>query len=356
MNCVVVEEPRAKKEARVTTDVLRVQVKAILPEGQDINAYEVADPAGRPLPPFEAGSHVDVHVPDKTFGVRQYSLCSDPGDCSRYVFTVQREPAGRGGSKAIHEMVSVGTVLTISHPRNRFPLHENARHHLLVAGGIGITPMIAMIRRLQRIGAEFTLHYCTRSPERTAFRKLLQPFIDSGKAFLYWDGGDASKGLDLKAALKDRDDGTHLYYCGPPGFMTAVAAASSHWPKDVVHREYFTPSENDPAIAMDSRADQATQDVPLDEEGALGREFEVKLASTGQVFEVPADKSIVQVLRENGVEVETACELGVCGTCRTRYLEGEVEHQDFVLEEYEQKNELMICCSRAKTPLLVLDR
>ncbi|HZP79811.1 MAG TPA: PDR/VanB family oxidoreductase [Pseudolabrys sp.] len=328
---------------------LQVFVRAVTRQGEDINAYEVVDPAGKLLPAFEAGSHIDVDVPGEAGLVRQYSLCGDPEDRSRYLFAVQREPGGRGGSKAIHERVHVNSTLTISEPRNNFALRPSARRHLLLAGGIGITPMMAMLRHLQRTGAEYTLHYCTRSPSRTAFLDILQPFIAEGRVSIHWDNGNPADGLDVKATLSAYGEGTHLYYCGPPGFMGAVAAASAHWPSGTTHREFFTPSANDPAIPSQSPAEPAAAQTEL------GSKFQVRLARSGQTLDIPEDKTILQVLRENDVSVETSCELGVCGTCRTRVLEGQPDHRDFVLEAQEQQSEMTVCCSRSKTPLIVLD-
>ena len=349
MNAVAKLELPSTAVRHVGPARLQVRVRSVTSEGQNINAYEVVDSTGQALPAFEPGSHIDVNLPDESLGIRQYSLCGDPEDRSRYLFAVQREAEGRGGSKAMFEHVRVGSSLTISHPRNKFALRPEARRHLLLAGGIGITPMMAMICHLQRTGADFTLHYCTRSPARTAFTGRLKPLVDKGQAFIHWDGGDPSKGLDIKSALREYQAGTHLYYCGPPGFMTAVAAASAHWPSGTAHREFFTPSANDPGIAAAPASESS------DVEGSLGAVFKVKLSSTGQTFDIPGDKTILQVLREHGIEVETACELGVCGTCRTRYLEGEADHRDFVLELEEQEKELTVCCSRSKSPLLVLD-
>ena len=326
---------------------LLVRVRSITYEGENINAYEVVDPAGKALPPFEPGSHIDLHFRDKR--VRQYSLCGDPQDRYHYVFAVQREPEGRGGSKAIFERVHAGRILTISEPRNNFPLRPDARRHLLLAGGIGITPMISMLYHLRCVGADFMLHYCTRSPERTAFADELRPLVAEGRVFIHWDGGDPSKGLDIKAALRDYREGTHLYFCGPRGFMAAVSTASAHWPSGTTHCEYFT------SVATDLVTGAAYPPAPEDLDGTLGVGFQVRIASTGQTFDVPDDESIVHVLREHGIEVATSCELGLCGSCRTRYLEGEPDHRDYILDEQEKKSEITICCSRSKSPLLVLD-
>ena len=346
MSAVARQELTPEEVQRLGPARLLVRVRSITYEGESINAYEVVDPQGRDLPPFEAGSHIDLYFRDQR--VRQYSLCGDPHDRRRYVFAVQREPEGRGGSRAIFDRVHVGRILTISEPRNNFPLRPEARRHLLLAGGIGITPMLSMIHHLRRAGAEFVLHYCTRSPERTAFAEQLAPLVEDGRACIHWDGGDPSRGLDLAGTLRDYREGTHLYYCGPRGFMAAVAAASAHWPPGTTHCEYFTAPAGESAAAPDAGASG-------DMDGAIGVGFQVRVARSGQTFDVPNDKSIVQVLREHGIDVPTSCESGLCGTCRTRYLEGQPEHRDYILDEKEKESEVLICCARSKSPLLVLD-
>lgn len=320
---------------------LRVRVRSITYQGAYINAYEVVDPDGRELPAFTAGAHIDLYFRDGR--IRQYSLCNDPSERTRYVFAVQREENGRGGSKAIFDVVHVGRILTISAPRNHFALREEADSHLLLAGGIGITPIMAMARRLRAIGADFALHYCTRSPDKTAFREELAPFSDKGQVRFYHDGGDPSRGLDVTALLAECRPNAHVYCCGPIGFMDAVKRASSHWPAANVHFEHFSPAGPAPV-------------VPADVEGAaISVGFKVRLARSGREFDIPNDKSIVQVLREHGIDVPTSCESGLCGTCRTRYLEGTPEHRDYILDEAERRSDVLICCARSATPLLVLD-
>ena len=347
MSAVVAPELTPEELQRLGPARRLVRVRSITYEGEDINAYEVVDPEGAPLPPFAPGSHIDLYFRDRR--VRQYSLCGDPQDRLRYRFAVQREADGRGGSKAIFERVHVGRMLTISEPRNNFPLHWEARHHLLIAGGIGITPMVAMIHELRRAGAAWTLHYCARSPARTAFLDLLRPLVAEGRVAIHWDGGDPSRGLDIPALLREHPEGAHLYSCGPRGLMAAVAAAAAHWPPGTTHCEYFTPGAADPA------AGAADATAPGDMADAIGVGFQVRIASTGRTFDVPSDKSIVQVLREHGIEVPTSCESGLCGTCRTRYLAGQPEHRDYILDDQEKERELLICCSRSASPLLVLD-
>jgi vanillate O-demethylase ferredoxin subunit len=323
----------------MASEPLQLRVRSVTYEAEDINGYELVDPKGGELPPFTAGAHIDVHVSDGL--IRQYSLSNDPRERHRYVIGVLYEPGGRGGSKAMHETIHAGAFLTTSAPRNNFPLAGRARHHLLLAGGIGVTPMMAMVADLGQRRSRFTLHYCTRSAEKTAFADRLADLVADGHVVIHHDGGDPSKGLDIEALLADHESGTHLYYCGPTGFMQAAETAAAGWPKGSVHFEYFSVPDEPPSPAADS--------------GAAVDAFQVKLASNGTVFDIPPDKSIVDVLRDHGIEVDTSCESGLCGTCQTKYLEGEPEHHDLVLDEDEQQEYVMICCARSKSPLIVLD-
>ena len=331
----------------MTNALLNVRVRSVRYEAEDINSYELVDPDGGELPPFAAGAHIDLHFGDGR--IRQYSLANDPAERHRYVVGILRDRAGRGGSVAIFENAHAGRIVTISAPRNHFPLAKAAQRHLLLAGGIGVTPMMAMLAQLERDNADFLLHYCTRSLQKTAFRELLARTGVAGRVRYYHDGGDPRKGLDIAALLRERPDGTHLYYCGPSAFMRAVEAASAHWPKEAVHFEYFTPPTPSVSIAAPGAPGIALNaDCPAS--------FQVRLASTGALYDVPNDKSIVEVLREQGVDVETSCESGLCGTCRTRYLDGEPEHHDYVLDDDERDEYVMICCARSKSSVLVLDR
>src|SRR5215471_8269959 len=191
---------------------MQLRVRSITYLAEAINGYELVDPRGRDLPRFTAGAHVDLR-----FGglVRQYSLCNDPAERRRYCIAVLRENESRGGSRHLHDNVRVGDLLEVSLPRNNFPLAAAAERHLLIAGGIGIAPIMSMIAELQRRQADFQLHYCTHSPERTAFREALSPLAGDGRARFHHDGGDPTRGLDIAAALSDPRPGTHLYYCGP---------------------------------------------------------------------------------------------------------------------------------------------
>jgi vanillate O-demethylase ferredoxin subunit len=313
---------------------IEVRVAAKVFEAEGICSYELVRVDGAPLPPFEAGAHIDVHVGDKH--VRQYSLCNAPRETHRYLIGVLRDSGSRGGSVAMHDMVSAGSTLTISAPKNHFPLVDAART-LLIAGGIGITPILAMAEALAAKGASFEMHYCSRSLERTAFRERITASGFSRQVHFHYDSGDAAQKLDLPALLAT-PSGTHLYVCGPSGFIECVrASARAHgWPEAQLHVEYFS------GAVVDTVGDQP---------------FDVKLASSGQVLTVPAGRSVIQVLAEQGIDVPYSCEEGVCGTCVTRVLDGVPDHRDLYLtdEEHAANDQFTPCCSRAKTSLLVLD-
>jgi vanillate O-demethylase ferredoxin subunit len=314
---------------------LRVKVVRKRREAEGIASFELAREDGGALPAFSAGSHIDVEVPGGA--TRQYSLCNDSLESHRYRIAVLRDAASRGGSVGMHDNVNEGDVLTISEPRNHFPL-VHARRTLLFAGGIGVTPLLCMAQRLAAIGADFTMHYATRSPARTAFRDEIaaSPFADR-VVFHLDDGPDAQK-LDVAAALGTPDAGTHVYVCGPAGFIDHVvqqAKAAGHAP-DHIHLEYFG------AVPQDTSGDRA---------------FEVKIASTGRTYTIPADQTVVHALQAHGVDILTSCEEGVCGTCLTRVLEGECDHRDHYLtdEEKARHDQFTPCCSRARSATLILD-
>jgi vanillate monooxygenase ferredoxin subunit len=314
---------------------LAVQVIRKLREAEDIASFELASAGGAPLPAFSAGSHIDVQVPGGL--TRQYSLCNDSGEQHRYRIAVLRDPASRGGSVGMHDAVHEGDIIHISEPRNHFPLHHATRS-LLFAGGIGVTPLLCMAQRLATIGADFKLHYCTRSPERTAFLQEItaSPFAD--RVQFHFDSGAPEQKLDLPSVIAQPDPGTQLYVCGPAGFIEYVVstAKAKGWPGDQIHLEYFG------AAPQDTTGDTA---------------FEVKIASTGKTYPVPAGQSVVQALQAQGIEILTSCEQGVCGTCITRVLDGEPDHRDmyFTEEEHAKNDQFTPCCSRARSKTLVLD-
>lgn len=317
--------------------MLTLCVRSITYEAEGIRSFELVDPSGKDLPAFEAGAHIDVKVPGGY--TRQYSLCDAPWQRRHYRIAVLEDPQGRGGSAALHARIRAGDLLQVSEPRNLFPLHPQAGHCVLLAGGIGITPLMAMAEQLRRSGRSFELHYCTQTPERTAFRERLRPWEQEGRVRLHHDRGDPRQGLDIAGLLHDMAPDRHLYFCGPPGFMKAVQQASAHWPAEQVHFEHFG--------AMPSAAP-----APAAADGIAPAE--IRLARSDKVLPVAGGASILQTLREAGVACESSCEAGVCGCCRVRYLSGEPEHNDFVLSDEEKKEFVLVCCAGVgKQPLLL---
>ena len=211
-----------------------LRVRSITYLATRINGYELVDPDGQGLPPFSAGAHISVRLSEEI--VRDFSLWNDPAQSTRYCIAVLREGPT---SSRLHEEVRVGNIVAVSPPRNNFPLVAETTRHLLIAGGIGITPIMAMIAELRRRRAEFHVHYCTRSPEETAFLDDLAVLAAHGRVEFHHDGGDPANGLDIAATLREYAPGTHLYYCGPAGMMASAAAASAHWPAGTVHFEFF---------------------------------------------------------------------------------------------------------------------
>ncbi|MDE2478747.1 MAG: oxidoreductase [Betaproteobacteria bacterium] len=317
---------------------LELLVRQIRLEARNIHSYELVHPRGEELPGFEAGAHIDVQVAEGL--VRQYSLSNPPGERHRYVIGVLRDEQGRGGSRALHDSWRVGARVRVSEPRNHFALRPGARRVLLLAGGIGVTPLKAMAHQLHARGADYELHYCARDEHSVAFADELRAGLAPARVHLHLDGGDPSRGLDISALLaRERREGTQLYYCGPAGFMRACAAAAEAWPAGSVHCEHFKAPDK-PAAAAGAPA-------------AGG--FTLQIASSGLRLQVPAQRSVVEVLREAGIEVPTSCEAGLCATCKTGYLQGEVDHQDCILGPEEQRTHFTPCVSRARSELLVLD-
>jgi vanillate O-demethylase ferredoxin subunit len=315
--------------------VIEVFVRSKHTEAEDICVFELVPSEGARLPPFDPGAHVDVHLGEDL--VRQYSLCNAPHQNDAYVLGVLKDPASRGGSAAMHGL-QVGQRLSVGAPRNNFPMAREAERSLLFAGGIGITPLLCMAERLAKDKADFRLHYCTRSLARTAFVERIATSAFADRVSFHFDTGEAEQKLDIDAVLADATAGTHLYVCGPAGFMDWVldAARARGWPEDQLHKEYF-----------------AAAPIQADED----RPFDITIASTGATFSVAPGQTVVEALQQNGIGVPVSCEQGVCGTCLTRVLEGEPDHRDMFLTDAEKaKNDQFTpCCSRAKCSRLVLD-
>lgn len=306
------------------------------PEADNIVSFELASIEGQSLSAFSAGSHIDVHLPNGL--VRQYSLCNPPQERHRYQIGVLLDPMSRGGSQSMHEQVHEGSRLYISEPRNLFPLVHEAAHSVLFAGGIGITPILCMAERLAQAGARFELHYCGRSAARMAFIERLRGSTFADRVHFYFDGDEANPPLDAAQVLSGPAHDRHLYVCGPAGFMDFVlnTARQHGWAEGQLHREYFASAPVD-TLETDS--------------------FEVQVASSGQCLQVPADRSVAEVLLEAGIEIPLSCEQGICGTCMTRVLAGEPDHRDLFMTdaEHARNDQFTPCCSRARSARLVLD-
>jgi ferredoxin-NADP reductase len=315
-----------KPNHRVTTVVRRIGR-----ETERVFTYELADPDDWELPPFASGAHIDVHVPGGR--VRQYSLYNDPAESNRYRVAVQREHGGRGGSERFQDTVREGDTLLVSLPRNHFPLTRGAKHHLLVAGGIGITPMLSMIAELERADASWELHYCTRTPDETPFRAELQPFAERGRVGLYHTRFAGAERLDINAVIGGAGAETHVYCCGPERMIHAVVEAAADRPQEMLHFEHF----GAPAVATS------------------GESFEVELAQSRQMVRVPAGQTILSALREAGVELDASCEGGVCLSCKTRYLAGIPVHRDLVMKPEDRREFMTPCVSGCASEKLVLD-
>jgi vanillate O-demethylase ferredoxin subunit len=317
---------------------LKLLVRQVRFEGRGINSYELVDPEGAQLPSFTAGAHIDIHLADGV--VRQYSISNAPRERHRYVIAVLRDERGRGGSKALHDQLRVQDIVRVSRPRNNFHLVDGARRVLLIAGGIGVTPLKAMAHELDDAGIDYEMHYCAKDARSAAFAEEFEPMRASGRLHFHFDGGDPSAGLDIRDLLNTPREGEHVYYCGPGGFMKACADAAQHWPTGTVHFEHFNAPERAPG-------EQAANDA--------SDSFIVRIASTGQEIEVTKDESISEALAGAGVAMETSCCAGLCGTCKVRYLQGEVEHNDCIISDEEKAEFLTACVSRATSKLLVLD-
>ena len=268
--------------------------------------------------------------------MRKYSLTNDLEQGDHYCIAVKRESLGRGGSVDLVDTVREGDRLECSPPRNEFALVSRPMQFIFIAGGIGITPIMAMLRRVQAVEtARFHLYYCTRDIASTAFRdELLAPeFRDH--VDIHHDGGDPSRALDLWPIL-ERPSGAHVYCCGPRPMLEAVRDMTGHWSSSAIHFESF----------VDAAARHVASDRP----------FRVRLAKTGVTLEVAAYQSILDSIRAAGIEVPSSCEAGTCGTCRTSLLAGEADHRDLVLAPDERERSLMICVSRARTDEIVIDR
>jgi ferredoxin-NADP reductase len=314
---------------------LAVRIDRLNFEAPDILVVELAAPDGASLPAWSPGAHVDLILPSGT--VRQYSLCGDPSERARYKVAVLRELAGRGGSLELHTVGKTGLSLEIRGPRNHFELVDAARY-LFIAGGIGVTPILPMMRAAEQAGRPWRLVYGAQSRARMGFLNEIAERRGGEVTLIPQDEAGIP---DLDALLTDVEAGTVIYGCGPSGMLKALeSAADRHGLSAALHIERFGP------------ADQAEPAVH-----AGDQPFEVELRQSGQVLQVPSDRSLGSVLRDAGIPVTFSCEEGYCGSCETPVLEGIPDHRDTILNEEERAagNIMMVCVGRARSPRLVLD-
>lgn len=302
-------------------------------EANNMISMELVDPAGAELPAFSAGSHIDVAIPGGI--MRQYSLANSPSDRSRYIIGVWKDANSRGGSKALHQSVNVGDTLKVSEPRNNIDVPADLKHAVLMARGIGVTPMLSIAADLKAKGIPFELHYMFAGGSPDSFRAMIEasPFAENTTFYL-----EASATmLNPATVLAEQPEDAHLFICGVDWWLDPVIAGieKKGWTADRIHIERFNGKAG--PILMD-------------------KVFDVKIASTGAIFKIPGDKSVTSYLEEKGVKIPTACEQGACGTCKVKVLEGEVDHRDKRLKPDERAAGWFLpCVSRGKGGVLVLD-
>lgn len=318
-----------------TPGSIKVRVRTITWLCDRVRAYELCGLDDAELPPFTAGAHIDVQLGNGLS--RSYSLCNDPEERHRYVIAVQREPAGRGGSVWIHDKLGAGEIVEIERPLNHFALAEDAETHVLIAGGIGITPVLSMARRLNRTGRDWRLHFAVRDRAHAPFLSQLDQLDASGgnRVHLHVDAENGSAPLDIGEVVRAGPANAHLYCCGPEPMLAAFEAACAGLDCASVHMERFTGVE---APALDGG-------------------FEVELARAGVTLTVAEGQSILGAITEAGIDAPYSCTEGICGTCVTTVLSGTPDHRDLVLTDQEKQagDVMLICCSGSKGPRLVLD-
>lgn len=324
-------------DSAANTGTQTLRVNSVMRVADGVLALELRNPGGLPLPPFTAGAHVDLYLPEAGL-VRQYSICSDAADRSRYIVAVALDAASRGGSRFVHEHIRCGAVVQVSVPRNNFPLAEEAPSTVFVAGGIGVTPLLAMARRLSALARPWTLYLCARTPERAAFlQELLQ--LPHGRVVPVFDGVPGVATLDLGRVVRDAAPAAHFYCCGPAPMMKAFAEATSAVDQARVHVEWFTAPPSAPSSAPSTGS------------------FQVRLQRSGKLITVQSDQSVLDALESCGVSVPFSCRDGLCGTCEVRVLAGTPDHRDLVLSAAEQEkgDRMFVCVSRCSSNELLLD-
>ena len=315
--------------------MIKAELKHVAREAEGISLLEFRRPDGAALPPFSAGSHIDLHLGNGL--VRSYSLVNCPSETHRYVIGVKKEPDSRGGSRFIHEQLDAGDELDIDEPRNNFRLCESAPRSVLIAGGIGITPFASMARRLEQLGQPWELHYAARSRCSAGFVRQLASY-GSKVNFYFSDEYSAelpARRIDLDKVVAEVPRDAHVYCCGPRNMLTAFEKAAAALPSRQIHVEFFSNAER------------------IDKAGG----FNVRLARSGQSIEIRPGETILDALLKRGIDAPYSCLEGVCSSCETRVVSGIPDHRDLILtrEEREANDRMLICCSRSKSATLVLD-
>lgn len=310
-----------------------VMIKKRHVEGGNIAIIEFCSANAQVLPLVEAGAHIDVHLPNGM--VRQYSLCQNPAQKDFFRLGILRDPESRGGSQSAFDDLKEGMQIQVSEPKNLFPL-VSAKHTVLIGGGIGITPLITMAYKLKQEGRSFELHYCGASPERCAFVDEIKTGELAAFTKFHFKSEGANHREFFQSAIQHIDSQSHIYTCGPNGFMDWVInlASSQHFPSQQIHKEYFQ-------IEIETG----------------GNAFEVVAQQSGKTIVVSEEETILQALAREGIDIEMSCEQGVCGTCMCDVIEGEPDHRDvyFTDEEKASNEQILVCCSRSKSARLVLD-
>jgi len=312
---------------------MEVLVHAVIREAPDLHSWDLRSPNDQELPAFTAGAHIDLHLPNGM--QRSYSLVNPQTERHRYVIAVQKEINGRGGSRCLHESVHTGNLIRVSAPRNNFPLVENAEHTILIAGGIGITPLLCMVHRLRHLQRPWQLYYAARSRRHAAFVDTVRDFGSMEQVHIHLDEECGGKLLDLHAVVSAAPKEAHFYCCGPLPMLTVFEQVTAGLPPSNVHVESFT-----------------ARQPP-----ASGGGYVVRLARSGREIRVDKGQTILATLLEAGFDLPHSCLEGVCGACETKVVDGVPDHRDSILStsERESGKTMMICCSGSRSECLVLD-
>ena len=312
--------------------LLKVRVERVLTEADRIKSFVLSRTNGKPFPALAGGAHIGVQVPG--IGTRHYSVCSDPSDQGAIRIAVLRETNGRGGSAWMHDNVRQGQHLVIASPKNGFPVDARADHHVMIAGGIGITPFLSMIHEIASREQSFELHYCAKDPARMAFHDELAKLAQKFDIRFYFDHGDPSQGCNFVELLSQPQPTTHVYCCGPNGLISAVKSAAAAWGDDAVHFEEFV----------------GVSPIPAGE----AEPFQIHLKRSGGTIAVGPSETALDALTRAGVDVPGDCRTGACGTCILGYADGHIDHRDVCLTDSERKTSFTPCVSRA-TDRVVID-